>query len=156
MNYYSNSSYISGPFKEDSNLFIASQGPLKIGIENFWKLLINKKVKLVIMLTNLQEHGRKKCDQYWPDGSPIIFEKLTISMEHEFYVVDNSILQRSFLVYNEETKKSENITQLHVLCWPDHSIPEDETGYKTIELLLSYIDDFRSCYDASPVIVHCR
>ncbi len=108
------------------------------------------------MLTNLQEHGRKKCESYWPGENPIIFEKFTISLENEFYLLDKSVIQKNFIIYNEETKKSENITQLHVVCWPDHSIPEDETGYKAIELLVSFIDDYRNCFSESPVIVHCR
>jgi protein-tyrosine phosphatase len=156
ISYYTNSSYISGPFPEDSQLFIATQGPLKNTIENFWNMVMNKQVKLIIMLTNLQEHGRKKCELYWPEENPIVFEKFSVTSENEFYLLDKSVIQKNFILFDEETKKSENITQLHAVCWPDHSIPEDETGYKAIELLLSYIDDYRNFFPESPIIVHCR
>jgi protein tyrosine phosphatase len=39
-------------------MFIATQGPLSNTIENFWNLIINKKIKLVIMLSQLKENGR--------------------------------------------------------------------------------------------------
>ena len=108
------------------------------------------------MLTGVQEHGRKKCEMYWPEENPIVFEKMTISVEGEFFLLDKSVVQRNIIIFNEETQTSETVTQLHVLCWPDHSIPEDETGYKAVELLISYVDDFRNNHPQAPVVVHCR
>ncbi len=119
-------------------------------------MVTNKQIKLIIMLTNLQEHGRKKCEIYWPEENPIIFEKMTLSVESEFFLLDKSVVQRNIIIFNEETQKSETVTLLHVVCWPDYSIPEDETGYKAIELLLTYVDDYRNCYPLAPVVVHCR
>jgi protein tyrosine phosphatase len=55
---YINASYINGPLDEDKNMFIATQGPLHNTIEQFWTLLFNKNIKLVIMLSKLSENGR--------------------------------------------------------------------------------------------------
>jgi protein tyrosine phosphatase len=41
-------------------MFIAAQGPLNTTIKSFWKVVLNKKIKLIIMLTDLIENGRVK------------------------------------------------------------------------------------------------
>ena len=38
-----------------------------VSFENFWQMIIERRESLVVMLTDLQEGGRKKSDQYWPD-----------------------------------------------------------------------------------------
>jgi protein tyrosine phosphatase len=57
-NSYNNASYIDGPLPEDKKLFIATQGPISTTVETFWKMILNKKVKLIIMLTKLVEDNR--------------------------------------------------------------------------------------------------
>ncbi len=157
-NNYINASTISGPLSNDTNLFITTQGPLRITIEAFWRLILNRNIKLIIMLTNLEEDSRKKCDKYWPDdiNTPIVFEKFKILLENEEYLLDSSIIQRTLCLHDEETNTKYTITQLQVVCWPDHSVPEQETGFKSIELLNTYVDDFRILHNNSPVLVHCR
>ena len=35
--------------------------------ENFWQLVLEKKVSTIVMITGLVEGGRVKADKYWPD-----------------------------------------------------------------------------------------
>jgi protein tyrosine phosphatase len=156
---YINASHISGPIaEEDDNIFIATQGPLLSTIETFWRMIINKNIKLIIMLSNIQEEGRNKCDMYWPKktDTPLVFETFKIHLESEDYILENAVIQRNFLIHNERDNTTYNITQLHIVCWCDHSAPEEELGYKMIDLVLSYVEDFRTAYKDSPVVVHCR
>ncbi len=56
---YINASYIHGSLQdEEYKMFIATQGPLHSTIEKFWKLILSKNIKLVIMLSLLSENGR--------------------------------------------------------------------------------------------------
>ena len=47
--------------------FIASIAPKPASFENFWQMIIEKEVSVIVMLTDLQEGARVKSDQYWPD-----------------------------------------------------------------------------------------
>jgi protein tyrosine phosphatase len=158
LNHYINASYIMGPLPDDKDLFIATQGPVTCTIEAFWKMVLIKNTKLIIMLTNLKEENRNKCDLYWPssDNKPISFEKYKIHLETEVIILDKAIIQRNFLIENESENTKHYCTQLHVICWEDHSAPQEELGFKMIELILSYVDDARNENKNSPVVVHCR
>ena len=74
--------------------FIASQAPKKgISFQNFWQMIVENKVKVVVMITALQEKGKKKADQYWPDnetevlniGGGITLEHKSSSYQGTFY-----------------------------------------------------------------------
>ena len=45
---------------EDSEYFIATQGPLKSSISHFWKMVWNENSDFIIMLCRLQESGKVK------------------------------------------------------------------------------------------------
>ena len=155
---YINASYIMGPLPDDKDLFIATQGPVTYTIEAFWKMILIKNIKLIIMLTNLKEENRSKCELYWPssDDSPINYGNYKIYLETEVIILDKAIIQRNFVIENQSENIKHNCTQLQVICWEDHSAPQEELGFKMIEMIFSYVDDERNQNKNSPVVVHCR
>ncbi len=42
-----------------------------------------------------------------------------------------------------------------MINWPDHDIPENYTGYLTIEAILNIINEYKVTFLQSPVLVHC-
>ena len=74
--------------------FIATQAPKEgISFQNFWQMIVEKKVRVVVMITALQEKNGKKADQYWPDsetqvlniGEGMILEHKSTSYQGTYY-----------------------------------------------------------------------
>ena len=81
-------------FKDSKQRFIATQAPKdKISFQNFWQMIVENKVGVVVMITALQEKGKKKADQYWPDkegetlniGAGITLELRSTSYQGTYY-----------------------------------------------------------------------
>jgi protein tyrosine phosphatase len=66
---YINANFVQGYSYEKK--FIATQGPKKETIVDFWRMIYQYKVRAVVMLTKLVEKGVERCTQYWPDISDI-------------------------------------------------------------------------------------
>ena len=61
---YINASNIGVIFR--TNYFITTQAPKTNTIEDFWRMIYQEKTKVVIMLCNFEEGGKKKCANYLP------------------------------------------------------------------------------------------
>ena len=74
---YINANYINSTIKVNDAAFIATQGPLPQTKENFWRMILQENTKLIINLTKTKEHGKIKCDKYWPSevGESLTFEE---------------------------------------------------------------------------------
>ncbi|PIO75970.1 Protein-tyrosine phosphatase [Teladorsagia circumcincta] len=64
---YIHANWITEP--DVAKKFICTQAPTDNTVEDFWRMIWQEKCKSIIMLCNLTECGKKKCEQYWPDSS---------------------------------------------------------------------------------------
>jgi protein tyrosine phosphatase len=84
----------------------------------------------------------------------LLFEDFNVKTEAEDKLLDDHIIQRHIILEQGDIKRE--VTHLQVTCWPDHSAPDVDIGYKMIEMLVCFVDDYRQNYKDSPVTVHCR
>ncbi|KAM6044418.1 receptor-type tyrosine-protein phosphatase V-like isoform 2-T2 [Chlamydotis macqueenii] len=147
---YINANFMPGYTSQQE--FIATQGPLKKTIEDFWRLVWEQNVCNIIMLTVCMENGRVLCDHYWPsESAPVSYGQvrvhlLTQSSSEEWTT-------REFKLWHEGLRAERHVSHLHYTAWPDHGIPESTTSIITFRELVR--EHIQSTKDAGPTLVHC-
>ena len=67
-------------------------------------MIWEKKVARIVMLTNLVEGDKKKCDLYWPEDKPLVLLNLTV--DKESVRISNDYTVRTFaMVSRRETRR---------------------------------------------------
>lgn len=77
-------------------------------------------------MTNCEEKGRIKCQQYWPSAGSEVYGRIEVTLlsavELSHYTV------RSFQVKMANLPEERLITQYHYTAWPDHGVPSSVTS----------------------------
>ncbi|KAM4734630.1 receptor-type tyrosine-protein phosphatase eta [Anableps anableps] len=145
---YINANYMPGYLSRKE--FIAAQGPLPATVNEFWRMVWEKNVQTLVMLTRCNEQGRVKCEQYWGPGTKC-YEDIIVTTTSEIPLEDWTI--RDFDIKNVKTTEVRSVRQFHFTAWPDHGVPE------TTELLISFrhlVREHMNQYSRnSPTVVHC-
>ncbi|XP_068673675.1 receptor-type tyrosine-protein phosphatase S-like isoform X2 [Montipora foliosa] len=143
---YVNASLIDGYNKP--NAYIATQGPVTRTFHDFWRMVWEKQSSTIVMLTNLRERNKLKCDKYWPDEAQDYGDISVMLVKSEHY---SDYIIRTFNVKRESENVEREVKQFHFTSWPGHGVPEYPTG------LLAFRRRVRAYHsaDAGPMIVHC-
>ncbi|KAI2649704.1 Tyrosine-protein phosphatase non-receptor type 12 [Labeo rohita] len=124
---YINASFIKGVL--GTRAYIATQGPLPNSVLDFWRMLWEYNVQVIVMACREFEMGRKKCERYWPESKDDVF-----------------VCEPFTIYYMFRTVK-----QLHYVNWPDHGVPD------SIPAILELLQDMRiyQDHDEIPICIHC-
>ena len=77
--------------------YIATQGPLPDTVGDFWRLIWDYNIPSVVMLTNIVEKMKVKCNQYWPDDGSQQYAHINVT-------IINTVHQADFIIRHFQIK----------------------------------------------------
>ncbi|GMR36608.1 hypothetical protein PMAYCL1PPCAC_06803, partial [Pristionchus mayeri] len=160
-NDYINANYIRMVTRkrEDMKLFerryISTQGCLSTTVGDFWRMVYQEGVVVIVMTTKENERGRSKCERYWPEKGNVMSADGEFSIknmdEQSFHEGEEySVIRRSLVVKGKDGDRT--VTQFQFLGWPDHGCPDQADAVLS---LLKMADEEAAKHPEAPLVVHC-
>ncbi|XP_070542371.1 tyrosine-protein phosphatase non-receptor type 9-like [Ptychodera flava] len=159
---YINASYMDG-YKQ-KNAFIAAQGPLPKTFPDFWRMIWEQEVLVIVMTTRTVERGRLKCGQYWPNEENVPEEYGAIEVVNTCFDKKMDYTISTLLVTNTDTGEEREVTHFQYTSWPDFGVPSSASA------MLHFLSEVRACQAKAvkdlgdnwkghplgpPIVVHC-
>ncbi|XP_071532745.1 receptor-type tyrosine-protein phosphatase beta-like [Panulirus ornatus] len=149
---YINASYIHGYDKKRQ--FIACQGPTELYIDDFWRMVWEKNVHVIAMVTQCVEKNKNKCCKYWPDRKEpselhLKLSRLKVQTMYESAPHPAGYITRRFKL--SKGKKSRIILHFHYVSWPDMGCPQSTDDL--IQFALAVKNAVPQ--ESSHTVVHC-
>lgn len=150
-NTYINASHIAAPVGDEECHYIACQGPLPQTCENFWQMIWEQDVSVIMMLTLDVEARKVKCHRYWPDctETPLFVcdSQLKVSL------VESQILEHFDIKEIEMEKVTSGeirrVYHLNYTTWPDHGVPSSPVP------ILQFLQLGHVYHTSGPLVIHC-
>ncbi|KAL7421980.1 phosphotyrosine-specific ptp2-like protein [Cryptotrichosporon argae] len=162
------SDYINASFiqpRGTTRRYIATQGPLDATYRDFWTLVWEQNVLVIVMLTKQFEGGLIKCGNYWSsgaygnirlelvlqaggedkaEGATTGFDFGQAATAKEPTPVEHNI-KRVFMLSNTNHPSAppRRITQIQCVSWPDFDVPDSP------DVIVDLIKDVGAAVDAT-------
>ncbi|NXP42957.1 PTN9 phosphatase, partial [Leiothrix lutea] len=147
-----------------ADVWVVLVGPLENTYGDFWRMVWEQNVLVIVMTTRLEEGGRRKCGQYWPleKDFQVCFGALTIT---NLGVENLNHYKKTILeIHSSETRERRLVSHFQYLSWPDYGVP---TSAATLIDFLGAVKQqqrvavsalgprFKGHPGGPPVVVHC-
>ncbi|KAG3073199.1 hypothetical protein PI125_g22307 [Phytophthora idaei] len=148
---YINANYIDGGY-------IACCAPVPSAIRDFWHMVWQCDVHVVLMLTNFVESERLKADLYWdPRGETVDFDGVRVKLMEDQHPTSLGFIVRRLKIWKDGSGEGRVIQHIQLTTWPDHGVLRD---FRVIAPMLdavnSYRDEASRRYKVDTrVVVHC-
>jgi protein tyrosine phosphatase len=148
---YINANWVPGRVPNSEKRYIGAQGPLPNTVEDFWRMIYETGVSVIVMLTQVVEGDRVKCEVYWPepDTPAIMYGQITVRL-----VAVNAtpqITTRMFdLTHPAMNGAQRRVSHFQYTDWPDFGQPASCDAFLT---MVDAVD--RVNVNNAPLLVHC-
>ncbi|XP_042188445.1 tyrosine-protein phosphatase non-receptor type 23 [Callorhinchus milii] len=134
--------------------FIATQAPLPGTAADFWLMVHEQKVSLVVMLVSEQEVEKQKVIRHLPTerGQQLVHGPITLTLTTQ-KITQTHVERMIGLQYREQSLKR-TIIHLQFTSWPELGLPDSKSN------LLRFIQEVHAHYLHqrplhTPIVVHC-
>ncbi|XP_030785530.1 receptor-type tyrosine-protein phosphatase C isoform X2 [Rhinopithecus roxellana] len=154
---YINASFIMSYWKPE--VMIAAQGPLKETIGDFWQMIFQRKVKVIVMLTELKHGDQEICAQYWGEGKQTYGD---IEVDMKDTNKSPTYTLRVFELRHSKRKDSRTVYQYQYTNWSVEQLPaEPKELVSMIQVLKEKLPQKNSSegnkhHKSTPLLIHCR
>ncbi|XP_069489690.1 tyrosine-protein phosphatase non-receptor type 7 isoform X1 [Ambystoma mexicanum] len=145
-NSYINANYIRG-FEGQEKVFIATQGPMMNTVNDFWEMVWQEDVPVIIMITKLKE-GKEKCVHYWPDKEGT-YGQYEVHVEDVTECAEYTVRELTIQLQDE----LRHVKHFLYSSWPDHQTPE--SAKPLLKLVTEVEGKTQEAQRRGPVVVHC-
>ncbi|KAG9283825.1 tyrosine-protein phosphatase non-receptor type 23 isoform X1 [Astyanax mexicanus] len=150
--------YINASFIEDLSPYcprlIATQAPLTGTAADFWLMVYEQKVSLIVMLVSEQELEKQKVLRYFPSerGQQVAQGPITLTLTTQKNTPTH-VERMIGLQYRDQSLKR-TVIHLQFTSWPELGLPESKSN------LIRFIQEVHGHYLLQrplhmPVVVHC-
>jgi len=131
--------------------FIATQGPTRQTIDDFWRMVFEQKCGAIVMLTQFTERQTEKCAKYFPldNGEEMKTANFRIRVQEE-QEISRDITVRTFELCQTSTSDTMSVCHYYYHEWPDHGVPQFTRPTRDLVNMLE-----KSEANKSRVVVHC-
>ncbi|KAJ0064664.1 hypothetical protein NL108_011474 [Boleophthalmus pectinirostris] len=120
---YINASFIQGAL---SGGYIAAQAPLSSTLRDFWRMIWEYQVKVIVMACREFEMAKKKCEVYWSQlNQTTSFGPFSVHCQGESSPTQDIIVRELQVSFQRDVRV---VIQLQFLSWPDHDVPYEASG----------------------------
>ena len=140
--------------------YISTTGPMRNTHNIFWKMVYEQDVRIIVMISHLQEGGKVMCDQYWPEKGNVIYGDISVTSVRDdvlaFYTLRTFNIEQIALKTTKKQKTEQKavhtVYQYQYTAWPDYGVPLHALP------LISFIRNSAAANADSrpPIVIHCR
>ncbi|XP_047610846.1 receptor-type tyrosine-protein phosphatase C isoform X4 [Phacochoerus africanus] len=154
---YINASFVMSYWKPE--VMIAAQGPLKETIGDFWQMIFQRKVKVIVMLSELKNGDQEDCAQYWEDAKQTYGE---VEVHMKDTNKSSAYTLRAFELRHSKRKDPRTVYQYQFHNWNAEELPAEP---KELILMIQNLKqklpkknsmEGNKYHRNVPLLIHCR
>lgn len=159
---YINASHVRVEVGKERFWYIATQGPLENTMGDFWQMVWENDVRVISMLTGLNDPEQRKCIKYWPNqpGTEHAVKCGDFLIALRYVTECWSYVTSGLIVRHGPSQTERLVWHLQYIDWPDRGCPNNHAGF------LEYLDELSAIRrqvsteqtkNSNPtcVVVHC-
>ncbi len=128
-------------------------GPLQTTVKDFWRMVWQENIVIIVMTTNIREAGTMKCYPYWPAELKEVVNAGPYQIQNENMEKFDSFTITTLTLRKKNHPENRIIYHAHYLKWPDHGIPSNT---KDALEFLERVDYYRQItMTKAPILLHC-